>query len=471
MKTLHWFREDLRLLDNLALDYAANSGPVAAAFIYPKGLGGASYWWLHHSLKSLSKSLKEKGIELILKTGEPHKILPALAAGMAAEAVTWNRVYSPQGVDHGQAVKDALDAAQIKHRSFNSQLLIEPTKVMTKQGTPFKVFTPFWRNCTGFLNPPQVLPEPHFEALNHSIKSEQLDDWALLPSKPNWAEGFDQYWEPGEQGAQQRWQIFLDGAINRYSDGRDIPSESNTSLLSPHLAFGEIGAKQLWHDTHNAINAGTADSDNGRKFLSEIGWREFSRYLLIHFPHLERRPFNAKFEHFPWGDHSNLVTAWQQGKTGYPIVDAGMRELWQTGYMHNRVRMIVASFLTKHCISHWHYGMDWFWDTLLDADIGNNTASWQWAAGCGADAAPYFRIFNPILQGEKFDKEGVYIKKWVPELAELPRKYINKPWEADGMTLKLANITLGEDYPYPVVDHKEARERALSAFQVLKEIQ
>lgn len=470
MKILHWFREDLRLLDNLALDYAAGVGRVVCVFIYPEGLGGASYWWLHHSLDKLSERLKEQGVELVLRTGDPVELLPALARKAGAKMLTWNRVYSPRGVNQGRALKQALDDANIKHLSFNSQLLIEPSKVLNKQGTPFKVFTPFWRHCSSLLAPSAVLPEPRLTGFEHNLSGDDLSDWGLLPSAPNWAEGFEPQWQPGEAGAQQRWRNFLEGTIEHYADGRDIPSEVNTSYLSPHLAFGEISPRQLWHDVHEAMASRRVDAHNGRKFLSEIGWREFSRYLLMHFPNLEREPFNKRFEHFPWGEDPGLIKAWKLGKTGYPIVDAGMRELWRTGYMHNRVRMIVASFLTKHCLSHWHHGMDWFWDTLLDADIGNNTASWQWAAGCGADAAPYFRIFNPILQGERFDPNGVYIKKWLPELAKLPKKYINKPWEADIETLDMAEIVLGDTYPQPVVDHREARARALDAYQVLKSV-
>ncbi len=467
---MHWFREDLRLLDNLSLDFAAQSGEVCAVYFYPENLGSASRWWLHHSLLSLSASLGKHGVELVLRSGDPAKLIPELAKQAKVDTVCWSRVYSPAGVAQGQAVKAALRLQGIKERSFNGQLLIEPSKVFNKQGTPFKVFTPFWRHCVGVLAPSPLLPEPKLVPLEHDLSTEELDDWRLLPTKPNWAEEFSQHWQPGEEGAQQRWRVFLDEPANHYAEGRDIPSQNNTSLLSPHLAFGEIGPRQLWHDTQEAIANRSLDALNGQKFLSEIGWREFSRYLLIHFPHLERQPFNHKFSHFPWGDDRGLIHAWQRGQTGYPIVDAGMRELWKTGYMHNRVRMIVASFLTKHCLSHWHHGMDWFWDTLLDADIGNNTASWQWAAGCGADAAPYFRIFNPILQGEKFDGEGAYIKKWVPELAGLSKRYINKPWEADAMTLKLAGVTLGDNYPLPVVDHKQARERALAAYQVLKSV-
>lgn len=474
MTTVIWLREDLRLKDNPALHFAASKGDVYPVFIYPKGLGAASYWWLHHSLTSLSNDFSKLGIKLILRTGDAAEVLADICREVSAVNLVWNRVYSPSGVEQGGLVKERFADSSIELKSFNAQLLIEPTQIFNKQGTPFKVFTPFWRHCLSTLDPAPTLDIPSFSNSKHSlkadIKSEPLGSWGLLPTSPDWSQGLGERWQPGEAGAQIRWETFISSRIRKYKDGRDIPKEENTSMLSPYLAFGEISPKQIWFDTHEAVAAREVDSDNGNKFLSEIGWREFSRYLLIHFPHLLSEPFNQRFAEFPWQVDAKLLKAWQTGKTGYPIVDAGMRELWHTGYMHNRVRMLVASFLTKHCLTDWRAGMDWFWDTLVDADIGNNTASWQWAAGCGADAAPYFRIFNPILQGDKFDNEGEYIKKWVPELSKLEKRYINKPWEADPMTLKLAGITLGETYPEPVVDHREAREAALAAYQSIKKV-
>lgn len=468
MKTLHWFREDLRIMDNEALYQAAQKGQVAAVYIYPEGLGAASYWWLHKSLEVLSKSLKDHGLSLILRKGEPEKVLHELSHDLAVDCVTWNRVYSPKGVEQGKAVKAALKEQGIATSSYNSQLLIEPTQVLNKQGGPFKVFTPFWRHCRANLQVAEVLPEPTINALTHNLDSDTLTEWGLLPTKPNWAKEFDPLWQPGEAGAQAAWETFLQSKAAHYANGRDTPHANNTSLLSPHLTFGEISVRQLWHETLQSVAFQELDSTNGDKFLAELGWREYSRYLLMHFPDLETSPFNKRFEHFPWDDDSVLISAWQQGKTGYPIVDAGMRELWQTGYMHNRVRMITASFLTKHCLSHWKHGMAWFWDTLLDADVANNTASWQWVSGCGADASPYFRVFNPILQGEKFDANGEYSRKWLPELNDLPNKFLHKPWEADTNILNTAGIELGKDYPLPIVDHKEARQKALDAYQVLK---
>jgi len=460
MKTIVWIREDLRLFDNPALHYAAQKGSVLPVYIYPEGLGGASYWWLHYSLEKLMAKFKEQGVDLILQSGKPEKILQNLSEKISADEVVWNRVYSPAGIEQGKQVKKAL--TNTKTQSFNGQLLIEPTQIFNKQGTPFKVFTPFWRHCQSVLNPSPLLPEPELKSIGEPVDSQTLASWALLPTKPNWADGLLKRWQVGEQEAQKKWSTFLESTVDRYKE------EENTSYLSPHLAFGEISPKQIWFDTQQAIANNEIDSVNGAKFLAEIGWREFSRYLLVHFPHVIEKPFNSRFEAFPWQNEPKLLDAWQKGLTGYPIVDAGMRELWTTGYMHNRVRMVVASFLTKHCLTHWHEGMNWFWDTLVDADIANNTASWQWASGCGADAAPYFRIFNPILQGEKFDKEGVYIKRWLPELAKLPVKYINKPWEADLAILELAGVQLGENYPLPIVDHRQARELALNSYQNIK---
>ncbi len=465
MKTIVWLREDLRLLDNPALHYAAQNGEILVVFIYPTDLGAARYWWLHHSLVSLTAALAERGLELILRTGEPAQVLIELSEKIKADQLVWNRIYSPEGIRDGAALKSALNNSSIKYKSFNAQLLIEPSQIFNKQGKPFKVFTPFWRHCLSLLDPPPILPIPTMQAIEQKVESESLESWGLLPSKPDWSTGLSARWEPGESGAQNRWQMFLEQTISKYKEGRDFPAQHNTSYLSPHLAFGEIGAKQIWFDTQQALASNQIDSSNANKFLAEIGWREYSRYLLVHFPQMLTDSFNPKFENFPWQNDKQLLGAWQRGETGYPIVDAGMRELWATGYMHNRVRMVVASFLTKHCLVHWQEGMDWFWDTLVDADIANNTASWQWVSGSGADAAPYFRIFNPVLQGEKFDKQGDYVRQWAPEIAELANKFIHKPWQADPMTLQLANIALGQNYPHPIVDHKEARETALEAYQ------
>ncbi|MCH2191270.1 MAG: DNA photolyase family protein [Gammaproteobacteria bacterium] len=468
MKILHWFREDLRLADNPALYEASQGNELIALFVIPQNIGGASKWWLHNSLQSLSNDLSKSGVQLILRQGDPISVVPELAQEAGIDLLTWNRVYSPQGVLQGSAIKEALNGSGIKVESFNSQLLIEPTKVLNKQGKAFRVFTPFWKHCLAMLEPPLPLTVPSLKGTSFQLESARLETLGLIPSQPNWAQSFDALWQPGEQGAIEAWRKFSEGGINQYAQGRDFPGECNTSLLSPHLTWGEIGPNQLWYYTQELMAGNQLANENGEKFLSEIGWREFSRYLLVHFPQIEKSSFNPLFDDFVWQNKESNLIAWQKGQTGYPIVDAGMRELWQTGYMHNRVRMITASFLTKHLLCNWRSGMAWFWDTLVDADIANNTASWQWVAGCGADASPYFRIFNPILQGEKFDGDGQYTKRWVPELTMLPNKYLHKPWEASETILKTAGVELGTNYPKPLVDHKLARELALSRYHEMK---
>lgn len=469
-KIIHWFREDLRLTDNPALFQAATEGQVIPVYLKPNGMGAASRWWLHHSLTSLKSDLHKFNLPLILKSGQPEQVLPKLAKQLGASKVVWNRVYSPVGIKQGKLLKTALNQASVNHASFNGQLLIEPTQVLTKQGTPFKVFTPFWRHCSSELNLASCLTVPDFSngTGNDSVNSDVLSDWSLLPTNPDWSGGLKATWQVGEKAAQRGWQSFLESNITGYQEQRDFPELNATSHLSPHLAFGEISPRQLWQDVHEAMAHNTISGDDGSKFLAEIGWREFSHYLLVHFPHILNAPFNPRFEGFEWQDSSGWLQAWQRGETGYPIVDAGMRELWHTGYIHNRVRMVVASFLTKHLRTHWQHGMNWFWDTLVDADVANNTVSWQWVAGCGADAAPYFRIFNPVLQGEKFDKAGDYVKRWVPELAGLASNRIHKPWEATAKELTTAGVVLDQHYPMPIVDHREARELALEAYQGIK---
>lgn len=470
MKTVYLFREDLRINDNPALSYAAAQGQVLPVYVMPKGLGGASKWWLHHSLKSLQSDLSKLGAELLILQGDTVQQITEIVKAISADQVVWNRIYSPQGIETGKLLVDALDKMQVQHRSFNSQLLIEPTKIFNKQGTPFKVFTPFWRHCVGLIGPFTLSKISEVQAVKHQLKSDTLNSLELLPTIP-WDKGIAETWNVGEAAAQQSWSGFLQNKVSSYKEGRDFPGQAVTSLLSPHLAFGEISPQRLWNDMQQEIAAGTVDAENANKFLAELGWREFSRYLLVHFPEIVSEPFNKKFENFPWRNSEADLKAWQRGKTGYPLVDAGMRELWVTGYMHNRVRMVVASFLCKHLLIHWQHGADWFWDTLVDADIANNTVSWQWVAGCGADAAPYFRIFNPITQGEKFDKLGSYVRKWVPEVTLLPDRYIFKPWAAPPEFLYQAYLKLGKDYPEePIIDHKEARERALEAYQVSKTV-
>lgn len=473
---LVWFRSDLRVNDNPALTAAAETGlPVICVFIRDEETpgdwkpGGASQWWLHHSLSELKKSLEALGSQLVLKTGTALDVIAELIDETGADTVYWNRRYEVHNRETDTSIKSDLRDKGLDAISFKANLLIEPWEVETKSGDPFKVFTPFWKASLNIIDPADPLLAPkRLKAPDNLPDSDQLDDWTLLPTKPDWSRGLMDEWEPGEAGAARRLKDFLETPINRYKDARDIPSDHGTSKLSPHLAFGEISPRQIWAAAQDAVTNGVTRT-GADKFLSEIGWREFSHNLLYHFPDFPEKNFQPKFNHFPWSDSQDHLKAWQEGQTGYPIVDAGMRQLWQTGWMHNRVRMIVGSFLVKHLLIDWREGEAWFWDTLVDADLANNSAGWQWIAGSGADAAPYFRIFNPMTQGEKFDPDGAYVRQWVPELKHLPDRFIHQPWEAGEMVLKECDIELGKTYPYPIVDHKEARERALSAFQSLKD--
>ncbi|MBI1233168.1 MAG: deoxyribodipyrimidine photo-lyase [Alphaproteobacteria bacterium] len=466
-----WFRQDLRLSDNPALHQAAESGaPVIPVFVLDDDTpgkwarGGASRWWLHHSLEKLAADLETRGVHLVLRSGPSDKVIADLVEETGASAVFWNRCYEPFARKRDETIKSALKDKGVDAASFNGSLLAEPWTVQTKTGDPYKVFTPFWRAEREVIDPADPLPAPKSIKPWKSIASDDLADWKLTPSRPDWAKGFSDHWTPGEAGAAERLSDFLDERLLSYADGRDRPDRDDTSGLSPHLHWGEISPRQIWHQTRSRSEGKNAD-----KFLSEVGWREFSYNLLFHFPHFPDRNYQDKFDGFPWSGNDDAFTAWTKGQTGYPVVDAGMRQLWQTGWMHNRVRMIAASFLIKHLLIDWRRGQDWFWDTLVDADLANNSASWQWVAGSGADAAPYFRIFNPITQGEKFDPDGKYVKRFVPELAKLPVKYIHAPWTAPASVLAQAGIKLGTTYPEPIVDHSQARERALAAFKGLKE--
>ncbi len=471
-----WFRQDLRLNDNPALAAAAASGrPVIALYILDTSEhawkpGGATNWWLHHSLVDLAKTLRSRyDLRVILRRGDPARLLPALLRETGADAVHWNRVYEPAAIARDTALKASLRKDGVAVETHNAALLFEPWTVKTQAGGWFKVFTPFWRACLAQPSPvPQGAPKD-LTPFAGGLDSDALESWSLLPTKPDWAGGLRKTWTPGEAGAANRLKDFIDQDLHRYASGRDRPDLNCTSRLSPHLHFGEIGPRQVWQAIQMAADRdGAGAAQNAAKFLSEIGWREFCHHLLFHFPDLPQQNFRADFDSFPWAPNAEHVKAWQRGRTGYPIVDAGMRQLWHTGWMHNRVRMIAASFLIKHLLQDWREGEAWFWDTLVDANLANNAGGWQWVAGSGADAAPYFRIFNPIMQGEKFDPEGDYVRRWVPELAQLPNKYIHKPWTAPAGVLKQAGLTLGRDYPQPLVDHDKARKAALAAFAALR---
>lgn len=474
-----WFRQDLRLHDNPALHAAVKEGyAILPLYIYedaaPWPIAGAQRWWLHHSLQSLSESLIHYNTPLILRRGEATSMLPAIINESGASAIFWNRCYEPHAIARDTALKEKLTASGISVHSFNGALLFEPWEVQNKSGSFFKVFTPFWKQCLAqahSITAPLPAPKKITPAL-HSIKSDALDAWNLLPTRPNWAKGFAEHWQVSEHAAHDVLDNFIAKGLAHYKTGRDHPSHQHTSRLSPYLHMGQISPRQLWQRIHLAEEmhgAGKFGVANLAHFLSEIGWREFSHHLLYHVPHMPESAFNPAFNHFPWHEDEAALRAWQRGRTGYPIVDAGMRELWHTGMMHNRVRMIVASFLTKHLLIPWQQGAAWFWDTLLDADLANNSAGWQWVAGSGADAAPYFRIFNPVLQGEKFDADGAYVRHWVPELAALPDKYIHQPWNAPSTVMQDAGISLGSTYPHPIIEASKGRDRALTAYQQMKQ--
>lgn len=464
-----WFRNDLRLADNPALRHAANSGrPVIPLYILDEtpGLrtrGAASLWWLDKSLKSLAESLEKLGNGLVLRKGVAAEVLDDVIAHTGATCVLWNRLYDQASINRDTAIKTSLKDAGVDCQSFNASLLNEPWTVSNGAKQPYKVFTPYWRAAREPLSQVTVEPGPkHLKSHEHLPCSESLSDWNLHPTKPDWSKGFD-LWSPGEAGALKRLDDFLSGPVDGYGEQRDLPSVEATSRLSPHLHFGEIGPRQVWLAARDAVEHRGAPVGEIDKFLSEVGWREFNHSILFHWPNLPTSGFRPEFDAFPWKSNPIFFEAWTRGETGYPIVDAGMRELWATGFMHNRVRMIVASFLVKHLLIDWREGEAWFWDTLVDADLANNVGNWQWVAGSGADASPYFRIFNPIAQGEKFDPRGVYVRRWVPELKSVPDEVIHKPWTR-ALHLPAAAKRL---YSRPIVDHAQAREKAMEAYRGL----
>ena len=466
MKTVVWFRQDLRLSDNPALAYAAERGGVIPVYILDDGgrpLGGASRWWLHKNLAALKNDLPG----LILMRGDPLVILNKLVEQTGADAVCWNRCYEPHAIARDKTIKAAMRERGLEVESFNGALLVEPWEVKTGQGGPFKVYSPFWRAAKARdVASPVAVPKLDIDA--PAGIGDDLDDWNLLPSSPNWADGWEDIWQPGEAGAQARLESFLDDGLAGYGTLRNRPDKANVSRLSPHLHWGAISPRQIWARAQFLGDRDPARRTDIDKFLSEIGWREFSYHLLYHFPSLPEENWRPAFDAYPWRDDSAGLQAWRKGRTGYPLVDAGLRELWQTGYMHNRVRMVTASFLVKHLRLHWSHGEAWFWDTLVDADQANNAASWQWVAGCGADAAPYFRIFNPMTQGEKFDPDGAYVRRWCPELAGLDNKVIHAPFKATEEALHAAGVVLGDTYPRPIVDHAAARAAALAGYEAVK---
>jgi deoxyribodipyrimidine photo-lyase len=469
---IYWYRNDLRLSDLRGMAHAAASGrPVLACYILDEVSqgawrpGGASRWWLHQSLLSLSRDIEASGGRLYLARGEPAQILADLARQSGATDIYCCRQYEPWAAQLEERVYRKLATMDVSLKRFSGTLLWEPEIVANKAGTPFKVFTPFWRNCLTRDEPALPLGRPDKHTWYQGAgPGGALQDWQLIPSRPDWSQGWEEVWQPGEAGANAQLEAFLSHRVGDYGAGRDHPAQASTSLLSAHLHFGEISPARVFHRTREAIAVNPALAGDGEKFLSEVGWREFSHHLLFHFPHIPEKAFKVNFDAFPWVGSRDNLERWQQGLTGYPLVDAGMRELWATGYMHNRVRMLAASFLCKHLLIDWRAGQAWFWDTLVDADLANNACGWQWVAGSGADASPYFRIFNPVTQAQKFDRAGDYIKRWIPELSALPDRYIHQPWEAPEAILGQCGVRLGETYPLPLVDHRHARESALAAY-------
>jgi deoxyribodipyrimidine photo-lyase len=468
-----WFRKDLRTDDHAALAAAAETGfSVIALYIRePDGagtgpLGAAQAWWLHHSLASLGTTLKALGTPLILRSGAAADVLDTLIEETGAGSVHWNRRHDPAGIAIDTDIKAALKARGITARSFAGQLLHDPARLQTGEKKPYRVYTPFWKALEREGEPHEPIDAPEsLRSFSGVLHSERLDDWALLPAKPDWAAAFKDIWTPGEAAARERLDDFVDGVIEGYRTNRDRPAIDATSMLSPHLAMGEISPARIWHATRGL----KMSAEDVIHFRKELAWREFCYHLHFHFPHLVDRNWNDRFDAFPWEASGRNFALWTRGRTGYPIVDAGMRQLWQHGWMHNRVRMITASFLIKHLMIDWRRGEKWFRDTLVDADAASNAANWQWVAGSGADASPFFRIFNPILQGEKFDPEGTYVRTFVPELEKLDAKWIHKPFDAPESELSTAGVELGRTYPKPVVDHGKARQRALAAYKSLKD--
>ncbi|MCB8821038.1 cryptochrome/photolyase family protein [Microvirga rosea] len=472
---LVWFRDDYRLSDNPALTAAIATGaPILCFFILDESsqgirpMGGAARWWLHGSLDALDRSLRALGAELILFRGPAEEIVDRIAATAAPSGVFWNRRYLAAEVAVDAAIKKALLEKNIDVRSFNGRLLHEPWEIKNQAGRPFQVFTPYLRAVSA-QPVPAPLPAPKSMTPGHWPEAltrfaVALEDLSLEPKRPNWADGFGKHWSRGEAAARRNLGDFLETNLTGYGARRDIPALDGTSRLSPHLRFGELSPRQVWHAATARKDAREADT---AKFLSEVIWRDFCHQQIFDNPDLADEPFSPRFKHFRWTHDRSLLDAWRKGLTGYPIVDAGMRQLWRTGWMHNRVRMIVGSFLVKHLLTDWREGESWFRDTLVDADPANNAFNWQWVAGSGPDSAPFHRIFNPITQGEKFDPEGAYVRRHLPELADLPASFIHKPWEAPRDVLRSAGIELGKSYPLPIIEHGQGRERALQAYREL----
>lgn len=481
------FSNDMRLDDHEALSEAVKKGAPIIPFyidtVYTKlkkpsywvDIGSAQKWWMHHALVNLQKELRDLGSDLVIRRGDPDTVIDALIRETGACAVYWNRRYEPHTMAFDITLKERLGSTGIVWQSMQGNVLIEPWQLLNGSGTPYKVFTPFWKACLAYFQERRVkrpIPAPKV-VLSPARWPDSLtvEDLHYLPDTPDWAaDTLAPVWQGriSHDAAMTRLHDFIADGLPHYSGGRDLPAQDFVSQLSPYLATGCISPRHIWAMVHDAMDRGDiapAHHNHAEHFLREVGWREFSYYLLYHFPHITDKPLNAKFTHFPWQSERAIQETWQRGMTGYPVIDAGMRQLWQTGWMHNRVRMIVASFFTKNLLQPWQDGAAWFWDTLVDADLASNAASWQWVAGSGADAAPYFRIFNPVIQSKKFYTDGAYIRRYVPELAALPDAHIHEPYAAPESVLREAGIVLGTHYPRPMVDLQVTRTRALEAMK------
>lgn len=464
-RSICWFRQDLRLSDNPALLAAADRGEVIPVYILDDEnagkwqCGGAGRLWLHHSLISLNQSLEGT---LRIYRGRAEEIVPKLCHDFHVDQVYWNRCYEPWRIERDKKLEKRLKLQSVIPQSFNASLLWEPWQIVKKDGTPYKIFTPFYKKALAHEQgrPDSPLPPPPNMALCHTGQNGMTIDELKLRPEHSWCERVEKNWSIGEQPGRLALENFVDNALNNYGNGRDFPDRNATSRLSPYLHFGELSPRHVWQRVSEA-----GYDDNVESFKSELGWREFSYYLLYHFPRLPESNLRPQFDQFPWWLNDQWLKCWQHGMTGYPFVDAGMRELWQTGHMHNRVRMVVASFLVKNLLIHWRHGAEWFWDCLVDADLASNSASWQWVAGSGTDASPFFRIFNPVTQGLKFDPDGSYTRRFVPELKKLPNKHLFSPWKAPIQILEHAGVSLGDSYPYPIVDLQQSRIRALDALK------
>ncbi len=466
-----WFRRDLRLTDNAALRAAVGGAErVLPLFVWaPDEEGGfppgaASRWWLDRSLVALAAALAARGAPLLIRRGASAATLLAVARECGADAVHWNALHEPAAVARDAEVAAALQTAGIEARAHPGALLHRPSALRTGSGTPYKVFTPFWNTLQRDAVPAPAAAPRRLVAVSRPPSGVALESLRLAPSMApgvGWDAGLAAAWMPGEAGALTRLAGFVDGALVDYKTGRDLPGVDGVSRLSPHLHFGEVTPAQVWHATQRSQGGGA------ESYRRELGWREFAHHVLAHFPHTPAAPMYPKYAAFPWRDDPRGLRAWQRGRTGIPLVDAGMRELWTTGWMHNRVRMIAASFLVKNLRIDWRAGAAWFWDTLVDADLANNTLGWQWSAGCGADAAPYYRIFNPLLQSRRFDAAGIYLRRWLPELGRLPDAAVHAPHEASAAVLATAGVRLGRDYPRPIVDLARSRAEALAALKSL----